>query len=133
MLKNYKKIPLSDYNNDLSIKNKKKHSLRIYIFQLSTLIFIFINILSSYQVKMKIKKKIINKIYNDEPISNNYSLYHIFKFPQISLIITNITNGYLNRLLDSLICQKMDNIQLIFLVKKSKSISDNIIKNNLFI
>ena len=73
-------------NNDKYLSKKNNKYFRIYLI----LFFVFINILVLYELK---KRKYNQNIYKNEyreEMANNYSLYNLIKYPQISLLIINI-------------------------------------------
>ena len=71
-------------------------------------------------------------------VMNNYSLYNLSKYPQISLLIYNIEKWKLNgeqllNFLQNLLAQNLKDIQIIFILKKktSHNIKEIIYKNSL--
>ena len=88
-----------------------------YIFIINIL-FIFINIILIF-LYLNIKKDdYINKA--------NYSLYNLFKYPQISVLIPNIDEFTINvnisifNFLNSLINQTLKEIEIFFIFSKKK-------------
>ena len=107
-------------NNDKYLSKKNNKYFRIYLI----LFFVFINILVLYELK---KRKYNQNIYKNEyreEMANNYSLYNLIKYPQISLLIINIDKWDINDkellyLINNLRNQSLLDIEIIFCLSES--------------
>ena len=134
IFQNYKKCPIS-YNlrNENIYINSTKYILSllklIIIFLLIVIIFFFysnLNIINTIN---------INENGYKDPHINNHSLYNIFKYPQISILIVDIENWKINQkqlknMIDYFLKQKLKDIEILFQIRKLNSQNYyNIIKN----
>ena len=111
MLNNYEIISLSDNFEKDYLTFKKKYSH--YFFKLIIIFLIISKIKFSYKIKDIIdKQKRIETNYNDPEIKD-HSLYNLFKYPQISILITNLENFGIDGLINCIINQSFKNIQFI--------------------
>ena len=126
---------------DSYINNLNKNSFK-YLFKINAsflkiifLIFFIIIILFSflynllYQLKEKKNEENINTSY----IIGNNSLYDLFKYPQISILLFYLNEINVNKIInyiENLKKQTLKDIQIIILIQKNKNINDyKILKN----
>ena len=111
MLNDHEMICLSDNFEKEYLTFKKKYSH--YFFKLIIIFLIISKIQFSYKIKDIIdKQKRIETNYNDPEIKG-HSLYNLFKYPQISILITNLENFGIDGLINFIINQSFKNIQFI--------------------
>ncbi len=106
-----------------------------YIFIIN-LLFIFTNIiLIVYLIYKTQKNKVIINMTNYNINKGNNSLYNLFKYPQISILIPNIEDFTLNlnisifNFLNSLINQTLKEVEISFALSGTKNNYYNIMKN----
>ncbi len=121
-----------NFEYDLLIK--KIHKKIIYLFYIILfLIILLIIYLFLYNIFFeKFKNEIMNKSNDNTFISNN-SLYNVFKYPQISLLIPNIENWNTDNftiinLINTLRNQTLTNIEILFSLP-TYQYTYNILKN----
>ena len=132
-------IKSKDYSYAIdNLKIKKNFCVEIinkYIILLFLInvLLIFINIIKIYVFFSKNENE-IKDIFNNN--IGNYSLYNLFKYPQISILIPNIENfNSLNKnisifsFINNLRNQTLKDIEILFLLSKKDIINSNIIKN----
>ena len=107
----------------MNYKDNLKYQNNLYISKIFLLIFFFLLyiIKLNYFYKRNQNKNVEE---NSSSINGNFSLYNYFKYPQISIIITNIDkwaldkNGILNLILN-LRNQTLNNIEIILTLSRS--------------
>ena len=132
MLNNYKIISLYENNEKDYFTLKKKYSHYYYFCKLVVIFLIITNIKFSYEIKKLIdKQKRIEAIYN-EPEIKEHSLYNLFKYPQISLLITSLEKFPIYDLLNFFLNQSFKDIQFIlYLSSQENKTHFNILKEHL--
>ena len=112
------------------IKIINKHVISLFLINI---LLIFINIIKIYDFFFK-NENDIKDIFNNN--FGNYSLYNLFKYPQISILIPYIENiNSLNKnisifsFINNLRNQSLKDIEIFFLLSRKDLINSNIIKN----
>ena len=106
-----------------------------YILCLLKIIIIFLLIFIILCSLSILNKNYKNESYYKDPIINDHSLYNIFKYPQISILIVDIENWKIDKIelknmLNYFLNQKLDNIEILFYIQKLNNTNYyNIIKN----
>lgn len=126
---------------DSYINNLNKNSFK-YLFKINAiflkiifLIFFVIIILFSflYNLLYQLKEKKNEENNNTSYIIGNNSLYDYFKYPQISVLLFNLNEIKVNKIMDcieNLKKQTLKDIQIIILIQKNINLNDyKILKN----
>lgn len=130
-MQNYKILPMSD-----NLKNENLYIIStkyiLYILKHIIIFLLIIIILFSYSILNKLSK---NESYYKDPFINDYSLYNLFKYPQISILIVDIEKWKMlqnefKTMLNYFLNQSLEDIEILFHIQKlNNSNYDYIITN----
>ena len=112
--KSFSNIPAKTINKKKLIIDKL---INFFVYIL-ILILLIINSILFYLLFSKNNKYLYDMQYNITNNTGNYSLYYLFKYPQISILLPNIenlnaTNNLINDFIINLMNQTLKNIQII--------------------